>query len=121
MEEGKPSIVLPFDSIESIPSIPDEEGYPLAVELHPSPEFEAKPQKIADKGDVGLSDALLPDILQRFNSLDTSSAQFSDQLTDLLSGEEYKSCITRFQDEDGAWLVDYLDDVSMYCALFTLC
>ena len=117
MEEGKPSIVFPLDSIESIPSIPDEEGYPLAAELPPSPELEAKPQKIADKDDVVLSDATLSDILQPFNSLDKSSAQFSVQLVDLLSGEEYKSCITRLQDKDAAWLVDYLDDVCVYCAL----
>ena len=117
MEEGKSSIVLPFDSIESIPSIPDEEGYPFAAKLSPSPELEAKPQKIADKGNVGLSEATLQDILQRFKNLDKSSSQFPNQLIDLLSGEEYKFCITRFQGEDAAWLIDYLDEVCVYIAL----
>ena len=121
MEERRPSNVLPSDGIESIASIRNEQGSPLAVELPPSPELEAKPWKIADKDDVVLSDAPLPDILQRFNCLDKSSSQFPDRLTDLLSGEEYKYCITELQDEDAAWLIDFLDEVCVYCASSTFC
>ena len=76
---------------------------------------------MADKDDVGLSEATLQDVLRRFKSFDESSAQFPDQLIDILSGEEYKSCITRFQDEDAAWLIEYLDEVCVYCASSTLC
>ena len=87
----------------------------------PAPELETKSQQIDDEDDVGPSEATLQDTLRRFNSLDKSSPPFPDQLIDLLSGEEYKSCITRFQDEDAARLVDYLDEVCVYCASSTLC
>ena len=121
MEEGKPSIVLPSDSIESIASIQNEQGYPLAAKVPPSPELEAEPQKIADKDNVGLSDAPLPDILQRFNGLDKSSSQFPNQLIGVLSEVGYKSCITNLQEEDAAWFIDYLDKVCAYCASSGIC
>ena len=87
----------------------------------PPPFPETKFQQVADKDDVGPSKATLQYILRRFKSLDESSAQFPSQLIDILSGEEYKFCVTRFQDEDAAWLVDYLDDVCVYCAPSNLC
>ena len=114
MEKGKPSNGL-RSKIKYITS--RRTKVLLAASPPPPPEHKTKSQLIADKDDVDLSGVPLPDILQRFNSLDKSSAQFPDQLIDLLSGEEYKSCITRLQDED----VDYLDDVCVYCASSTLC
>jgi hypothetical protein len=121
MEEGKPSNVLPPDSIKSIASVRNEQGYPLAAELSPSPELEAKPQTITDKDDVDLSDAPLSDTLQRFNDLDKSSPRFPDQLIGLLSREEHGTRVTELPGEDAAWLINYLDEVCLCCASSTLC
>ena len=84
----------------------------------PAPEPETKSQQIADKGDASPSEVALQDVLRRFKSFDKSSPQFPDQLMDLLSGEEYKSRVTRFQDEEVAWIVDYLDNVCVCVALY---
>ena len=120
MEEGKSSSGL-RSRIKYITSRRTKRGVPPAASPHPSPKPETQPPQIADKEDIGPSEATLQDVLRRFKSFDKSSSQFHDQLIDLLSGEEYKSCITRFQGEDTAWLIDYLDDVRVYCASSTLC
>ena len=91
------------------------------VPLAASPFPETKSQQIVDEDDVGPSDATPQDVLRRFKSFDKSSSQFPDQLADLLSGEEYKSCITMFQDEDAEWIINYLDEVCVNCASSTLC
>ena len=59
------------------------------------------------------------DILQRFNNLERSSPDFPDQLIDLLSRKKYESPIfsDRFDDEDRAWLVEYLDHVRVSFSL----
>jgi len=49
--------------------------------------------------------------LQRFHLLDRSSPDFDDQLSNVLYGEEYKRCVPNLEDDDLAWLVDYLDKV----------
>ena len=120
MEEEKSSNGL-RSRIKYITSGRTKRGVPPAASLPPSPKPETQSPQIPDKEDVGPSDATLQDVLRRFKGFDKSSPRFPDQLIDLLSGEEYKSCIRRFQDEDAAWVIDYLDEVCVYCASSTLC
>ena len=52
-----------------------------------------------------------PPTLQKLHRLDTSSPEFSDQLSDTLYEEEYQRCVPSLGDGDLLWLVDYLDNV----------
>ena len=51
-------------------------------------------------------------VLQKLNNLDKSSPEFHVRLNDVLYAEEYIQCVTNIQDDDLAWLVDFLDNVS---------
>lgn len=51
--------------------------------------------------------------LQQLRDLDTTSLQFHKQLSSCLRGSEYQSAIPNLQGEDLAWLVEYLDGVSL--------
>ena len=61
------------------------------------------------------------DPLQQLQDLDRSSPQFHDQLSDLLRGEEYRSSVLNLQGDDLAWLVEYLDSVSLQFILVRPC
>ena len=52
--------------------------------------------------------------LQSLRGLDRASPHFHSQLIDLLRGNEYRDVIPSLEGEDLAWLVDYLDDVSLH-------
>ena len=52
--------------------------------------------------------------LQTLRDLDRTSPHFYNQLIDLLRGNEYRDVIPTLEGEDLAWLVDYLDDVSLH-------
>ena len=51
--------------------------------------------------------------LQQLLHLDTSSPVFQDELCNVLYGEEYTRCVPNLEGDDLAWLVDYLDEVSL--------
>jgi len=51
--------------------------------------------------------------LQRLRDLDRTSPQFHKQLIDFLRGSEYRDVIQSLQNEDLAWVVEYLDSVSL--------
>ena len=57
-----------------------------------------------------------PDPLRRLFSLDKSSPQFHDQVTDILYGKGYEGWVDRVEGRDVVKLVDYLDGVRR-CAL----
>ena len=52
-------------------------------------------------------------VLQQLHHLDTSSPVFQDNLCNILYGEEYAQCVPNLEGDDPAWLVDYLDKVSL--------
>lgn len=54
-----------------------------------------------------------PGPLQVLHDLDRTSPQFHKQLSDLLRGDEYRNVVPDLQDDDTAWLVEYLDNVSL--------
>ena len=54
---------------------------------------------------------LSQNFLQQLHHLDRSSSRFHDQLNDVLYGGEYRMYLPNLQDDDLAWLVDYLDEV----------
>ena len=54
--------------------------------------------------------------LQQLHSLERSSPDFHDQLCSVLYGEEYMQCVSNLEDDDLAWLVDYLDKVRHWVA-----
>jgi len=56
-------------------------------------------------------------VLQRLHCLDRSSADFHDQVCNVLYGEEYKNCVPNFQGDDLVWLAEYLDKVRSHIAL----
>lgn len=58
-----------------------------------------------------------PPVLHKLRLLDTSSADFDDQLCNVLYGEEYVKCLSSLEGGDAAWLVDYLDKVRHCAAL----
>ena len=58
---------------------------------------------------VFLAPSLSP--LERLRRLDRSSSKFPDQLSSVLSGEEYRQCVPNLQRDGLVWLVDYLDKV----------
>ena len=51
--------------------------------------------------------------LQQLHDLDRTSPQFYEQLTNFLRGKEYRNVFPNLQNEDLAWLVEYLDNVSL--------
>ena len=62
------------------------------------------------------------DILRQLDRLKRSSPDFPNQLTNLLSGQEYKRPISTdaLCDEDRAWLVEYLNNVRVFFSLYPL-
>jgi len=54
-----------------------------------------------------------PDILEQLHYLDKASPQFHKHLSNFLRSEEYRSTVPSLQGEDLAWLVEYLDSVSL--------
>ena len=55
--------------------------------------------------------------LQQLRDLDTASPQFHEQLTNCLRGSEFRSAVPGLQGEDLAWLIEYLDGVSVQTIL----
>ena len=53
------------------------------------------------------------DPLQQFRDLDRASPHFHEYLSNTLRGEEYQNILPKLQNEDLAWLVEYLDNVSL--------
>ena len=53
------------------------------------------------------------DPLQQFRGLDRASPHFYEHLSNVLRGNEYQNILPKLQSEDLAWLVEYLDDVSL--------
>lgn len=56
---------------------------------------------------------ILHNHLQPLHDLDRSSPQFHKQLIEFLRGNEYRDVVPILQGEDLAWLVEYLDNVSL--------
>ena len=52
--------------------------------------------------------------LQNLRDLDRTSPHFHNQLIDLLRGDEYRDVAPSLEGEDLAWLVNYLDGVSLH-------
>ena len=52
-------------------------------------------------------------VLKKLHGLDRTSSQFHKRLSGLLRSEAYRSAVPNLQDEDVAWLVDYLESVSL--------
>ena len=50
-------------------------------------------------------------VLRQLHRFDTSSPTFHDQLSNVLSGEEYERSVRNIEDNDLVLLVDYLDKV----------
>ena len=59
--------------------------------------------------------------LRQLRHLDESSPNFHDQLTSVLSGEEYEQSVPNLRNNDLVFLVDYLDKVRRHVALPALC
>ena len=74
----------------------------------------------ASKDENGPLYVTSPDILQRLDRLDKSSPQFPNQLTNLLHEKRYELHISKLQDQDAVWLIEYLDNVCLYTALHPL-
>ncbi|KAF9645405.1 hypothetical protein BDM02DRAFT_577934 [Thelephora ganbajun] len=55
--------------------------------------------------------------LQQLHHLNTSSPGFHDQLCNILYGKDHTQCVPNLQDDDLAWLVDYLDKVCRFDTL----
>ena len=56
--------------------------------------------------------------LQPLHDLDRTSPQFHEQLVDFLRGNEYRDVVPSLQGEDLAWLIEYLDSVSLQTTFF---
>ena len=52
-------------------------------------------------------------ILKQLHGLDRASSQFHNHLSSFLRSEGYRSAIPSLQGEGLAWLVEYLDSVSL--------
>ena len=52
-------------------------------------------------------------VLKQLHGLDRTSSQFHKRLSGLLRSEGYRSAVPNLQGEDLAWLVDYLESVSL--------
>ena len=55
--------------------------------------------------------------LRRLRELDENSPQFYEQLSNFLRGDEYQSVLSELRGNDLAWLIDYLDNVSLRTVL----
>ena len=53
------------------------------------------------------------DVLKQLRGFDRASPQFHKHLSDFLRSEGYQSALPSLQGEDLAWLVEYLDSVSI--------
>ena len=64
---------------------------------------------------VALSSTLmvLHNPLQPLRDLDRTSPEFHEQLVGFLRGDQYQTCFPTLQEDDLAWLVEYLDRVSV--------
>ena len=58
------------------------------------------------------------DILSQLHDFDKASPQFHKDLSNFLRSEEYRSTATTLQGEYLAWLVEYLDSVSLQTISF---
>jgi len=52
-------------------------------------------------------------VLKQLHGLDRTSSQFHKRLSGLLHSEAYRSAVPNLQGEELAWLVDYLESVSI--------
>ena len=55
----------------------------------------------------------LPSALKQLRDLDRASPRFHKHLNNFLRSKEYRSAVPSLQGEDVAWLVEYLDSVSL--------
>ena len=53
------------------------------------------------------------DTLQKLRDLDKASRRFHEQLVNFLRGDEYQNVLPKLRNEDGLWLIEYLDGVSL--------
>jgi hypothetical protein len=53
----------------------------------------------------------LHNVLKQLDRLNNSLSGFHDELSNVLSWEEYKQCVPNLQNGDLVWLVEYLDRV----------
>jgi len=54
-----------------------------------------------------------PDVLEQLRGFDRASPEFHKHLSNFLRSEGYRSVVPSLRDEDLAWLVEYLDSVSL--------
>ena len=54
-----------------------------------------------------------PDVLTQLRGFDRASPQFHKDLSNFLRSEGYRNAVPSLQGEDLAWLVEYLDSVSL--------
>ena len=54
-----------------------------------------------------------PNVLKQLRDFDRTSLQFHKHLSNFLRSEGYRSAVPSLQGEDLAWLVEYLDSVSL--------
>jgi len=54
-----------------------------------------------------------PDVLEQLRGFDRASPQFRNHLSNFLRSEGYRGAVPSLQGEDLAWLVEYLDSVSL--------
>jgi len=55
-----------------------------------------------------------PNVLEQLRGFDRASPQFHKHLSNFLRSNGYRSAVPSLQGEDLAWLVEYLDSVSLY-------
>ena len=53
------------------------------------------------------------DTLRKLRDLDKASPRFHEQLVNFLRGDEYQNILSKLRNEDGLWLIEYLDGVSL--------
>ena len=53
------------------------------------------------------------DILEQLHGFDGASPEFHKHLINFLRSEGYRSAVPTLQGEDLAWLIEYLDSVSL--------
>ena len=56
-------------------------------------------------------------VLEQLRGFDRTSPQFHKHLSNFLRSDGYRSAVPNLQGEDLAWLVEYLDSVSLYIVL----
>jgi hypothetical protein len=52
-------------------------------------------------------------LFQQLRDLDRTSPQFHEQVADFFRGNEYRGVFPKLQNEDLAWLAEYLDSVGL--------